>query len=387
MATTAGAPTSEHVLPEVASASPGSDGLEEGKRRAYLVGLTLGMPIIVTVWWVQRQIEPLVTLVYPLLGLVVAVLGLGLLTRRVATRTAERALLLVLPALYFVRLGVLLYLDGDAVTIRAVVSDSIAPGIAITVLLLYLAYEPRMGLRLSIGVLGTFGLLLTPWLVLAIRAGEGTAAFAVIRHGVYALVVALLAYVLTSLKTRFAEQRAHAAALEHLASTDPLTGAANRRRFQEALDRAVADAERYDRGFAVVQLDLDGFKALNDRAGHAAGDAALCRIVAALGAELRVTDLLARWGGDELVVLIAEAHPGSAARSAQRWREVIRELGLGSDAVPITASIGVAAWHPGDTADGLLSRADAAMYRAKLGGRDRVVAVDVAGSPVEPAGP
>lgn len=166
------------------------------------------------------------------------------------------------------------------------------------------------------------------------------------------------------------------AELQELARQDPLTHAANRR---ELLRVATAELERERRseGLSLVMLDLDRFKSVNDRFGHAAGDAALVEVVTRVGAVLRHDDLLARLGGEEFAVLLPGSDEVLAARTAERIRATVaRNLRAGDSEEPLTVSVGVASALPGDTVDALLARADAAMYAAKRSGGDAVLVAD-----------
>ena len=152
---------------------------------------------------------------------------------------------------------------------------------------------------------------------------------------------------------------------EVLAATDPLTGCLNRRAFLDRLDRAAAGT---DEGWVVCLVDLDGFKGVNDRSGHAAGDAVLRAVTAALGGVVRETDTVARLGGDEFAVL-AEVDPGGSEALAARLRDAVAQIGAG---VGVTASVGVTDGRPGDEGHEVLGRADQAMYRAKGAGGNQV---------------
>jgi diguanylate cyclase (GGDEF)-like protein len=154
-----------------------------------------------------------------------------------------------------------------------------------------------------------------------------------------------------------------------LAATDPLTGIPNRRLFLERLDRSVRTATAGPRA-VVCLVDLDGFKAVNDCDGHAAGDALLQSVAAVLGTAVRETDTVARFGGDEFAILAAVSETFSGDMLAERLREAVARA-VGDRGV--TASIGVAEVLAGVDAAGLLHQADAAMYRAKAAGGNRVV--------------
>jgi diguanylate cyclase (GGDEF)-like protein/PAS domain S-box-containing protein len=154
-------------------------------------------------------------------------------------------------------------------------------------------------------------------------------------------------------------------ALDARAVTDELTGATNRRGWDEELPREMSRALRSGAPLTVAIMDLDHFKRYNDAFGHQAGDRLLRSATAAWSERLRTTDLLARYGGEEFAVVL----PGCDAEAAARVADALRH------AVPddATCSIGVATWDRSETVAELVARADAALYRAKDGGRDRVV--------------
>ncbi|MGY2084344.1 diguanylate cyclase domain-containing protein [Blastococcus sp. SYSU DS0539] len=155
---------------------------------------------------------------------------------------------------------------------------------------------------------------------------------------------------------------------EMLASTDVLTGIPNRRLFLERVARAV-DAAAWGHRSVICLVDLDGFKAVRDADGHAAGDALLSAVGTALGAAVRETDTVARLGGDEFAVLADVTVGCSAASLAERLRNAVALTGA---RYGVTASVGVAEIEPGDGVEDLMHRADVVMYRAKGVGGDRV---------------
>jgi two-component system, cell cycle response regulator len=167
------------------------------------------------------------------------------------------------------------------------------------------------------------------------------------------------------------------ASLAEVARRDALTGLANRRAFDEALLREVARARRSGAALAVVVLDVDHFKRVNDAHGHAAGDLVLAEVAARARAALRAGDLLARVGGEELAAVLPAADLAAAAEVAERIRSGLAAAPVvaGGAALAVTASLGCAALLPSD-ADGaaVLARADARLYDAKRGGRNRVLA-------------
>jgi diguanylate cyclase (GGDEF)-like protein/PAS domain S-box-containing protein len=169
------------------------------------------------------------------------------------------------------------------------------------------------------------------------------------------------------------------ARLRHLADHDQLTGLFNRRRFDEELKRELARAGRFGARGALLNIDLDNFKSVNDRAGHAAGDTILRTVASVLQARFRASDVVARLGGDEFCVLLAGAGPQEARAAAD---DLLRELRrarpvFGGKTLKITASVGVVCFDSDDaTAGELLVAADLAMYSAKNEGRDAVRVYD-----------
>lgn len=169
------------------------------------------------------------------------------------------------------------------------------------------------------------------------------------------------------------------AELQRLAAVDPLTGVANRRSFESEAERTLLAAARRKVSVALLLIDADHFKRINDRFGHEVGDQALLAIVAALKDSLRASDLLGRYGGEEFAALLPEADMASAMHVAERLRASveIREFAVGEHAIPLRVSIGVATVVPeqGESKLALLLRhADLALYAAKAAGRNRVQA-------------
>ncbi|MGE4506325.1 MAG: diguanylate cyclase [Desulfovibrionaceae bacterium] len=165
--------------------------------------------------------------------------------------------------------------------------------------------------------------------------------------------------------------------LERMASTDELTGVANRREFEAQFDRARHRRERYDMDFSFILLDIDGLKQINDTHGHLMGDEAIVGVANIVLETLRSNDVVARWGGDEFIVLV-EGDAEQARAAAERIRSAVFDARLpklkngGAPASPISVSCGVAQYRPEDTLEHLTGRADTALYRAKRDGKNAV---------------
>jgi len=163
---------------------------------------------------------------------------------------------------------------------------------------------------------------------------------------------------------------------------DPLTGLHNRRYFEESIARDAARATRVDEPLALLLIDLDHFKNVNDTHGHAAGDLVLQSLARVISADVRVSDLVCRFGGEEFVVSLPGASLMAALARAEQWRNTFGESFVEAAGVPVrcTLSAGLAMFHgAGDTIEAALARADAALYKAKHAGRNCVIAAELPG--------
>jgi diguanylate cyclase (GGDEF)-like protein len=165
-----------------------------------------------------------------------------------------------------------------------------------------------------------------------------------------------------------------------LAWNDDLTGLLNRRRFAEVGERELRLAQRQGTELALVLLDVDDFKRINDQHGHSGGDAVLKAMGRVLPGTLRSTDVAARWGGEEFVLLLPGASGETALQATERVREAIAQQSIVSAGRVLrwTVSVGVADAAPAETFDALVRRADLAMYRAKSAGKNRVCTAEAA---------
>ncbi len=156
--------------------------------------------------------------------------------------------------------------------------------------------------------------------------------------------------------------------LEALADEDPLVPLLNRRGFLREMERSIAYCQRYGGTASLIFLDLNGFKAINDRFGHLAGDAALAHVAEFLLAHVRKSDVVGRLGGDEFAILLQQATPQAAERKAERLCQRLADTPFHHEGTPIalSASWGVAGLTSSDDAVSLLCRADKAMYARKL---------------------
>jgi two-component system, cell cycle response regulator len=183
------------------------------------------------------------------------------------------------------------------------------------------------------------------------------------------------------------------------AATDPLTGLMNRRSFKAASAMEIARSERHGYPLCALLLDVDHFKEINDKRGHAAGDIVLAHLGRLLTGEIRKVDFAGRWGGEEFVVLLSGSDRDGGLLVAERIRNAVASTRVEDEAgepIPVTVSIGSAVYYAGEGIESLLGRADAGMYLAKSAGRNRVMLgpdgpqaapVDESKQPAEPPAP
>ncbi len=164
------------------------------------------------------------------------------------------------------------------------------------------------------------------------------------------------------------------ARLHQLATRDPLTGLFNRRHFQAMADQSVAHSRRAGEAVSLVITDVDFFKRVNDAHGHDAGDKVLLEFTEVLRQVFRAQDILARWGGEEFLVLLPNTDAEGAAAAAERLRRSAEAatVPLPGELLRFTVSVGFAALRPGEPISDALARADRSLYAAKSGGRNRV---------------
>ena len=169
------------------------------------------------------------------------------------------------------------------------------------------------------------------------------------------------------LRAQVAQLQQRVEQLDHLAHQDSLIDLPNRRGFLRELDRIIARAGRYDAKAALLFVDVDGLKAINDSFGHRAGDEALIQVAGLLSSGVRKSDMVARIGGDEFGILLESADEASAHETASRLIDLIAECEFvhDGDELPLSVAIGVGLIEPTDTAATVMARADEEMYRRK----------------------
>jgi diguanylate cyclase (GGDEF)-like protein len=294
--------------------------------------------------------------------------------RRISNQTLGWAVLVAASLLAWGTLFYGLYLGGDDPGAAEGVL-TVLHWVPVLLVFAFLAFDGTRAIVIAGALVASVVLLIGPNAWFGVRGGVAlTSTFVVQMMVAYVVTVVGLSF-FAHLQGTLSAWRDTAREMRTLAHTDALTGLANRRAAQEVLGREVARAARYDRDLAVLMIDIDRFKVLNDGHGHPVGDRVLVALAERLRAHVRASDLIARWGGEEFVVVAPETPMPFSLQLAEQLRaQIAKDPFL--DGHEITVSVGVASFRPGDDVDTLISRADAAMYRAKEAGRNRVVVAD-----------
>jgi diguanylate cyclase (GGDEF)-like protein len=278
----------------------------------------------------------------------------------------------VFVALTLSNLGHLVGLGGVVAAIGNIVFVSSA---VFTLVVAFLAW--RRGNRAAGWFLIAWGTLEAVAIAVGVRLLIDRAEHAngLLYYGLPLSMVAAAILVALGVADRLREQRAALTDAERRAQTDPLTGVLNRRSLIERLDAACLRARARGLPIALLFIDLDHFKEINDSFGHAAGDACLSAIIAPIQAELRHSDVIGRYGGEEFVVILSSADIAAAHPIAERIRHRVADVGIDGfgPTIRLTCSIGVATSDTlGVWGEHLIAQADAAVYAAKRSGRNRV---------------
>ncbi len=342
------------------------------RRRIYLSCLIIGIPMLSAVWFVFRTADPFVALAYPPYTFSLLVVLVGLVRRRMDVHSAERIVLIGTVLTYLSALAFGVWTAADLAQLRQDTTISSLLTITLMPMLAYVVFETGKALRVSLGILAAYVLIVGARLVPELVSGQlGGEVVEYLSIMVFLGTSVGLLHVLAQVKEQAAEARSTATAMIALANTDVLTGIANRRQLLEVLESRLAVQSDPDGRTAVILLDLDHFKTVNDTCGHDVGDAVLRQVAAVLTGQAGPDDLVGRWGGEEFLIIVPRTAANMVMPLAERCRTAVAAATI-PEVGSTTVSIGVAIHRPDESGWDLLRRADDALYRAKAAGRDRV---------------
>lgn len=328
----------------------------------YLVGVPF-----VFYGWKQGQMAPLASQLFVLMAIVGNALLYGLFASGRNNQFADPSL--TIPQMLLAIISTLIFTGGASAALRPTVSL----GLLAPLIFGCFQLQQRQLLRLALFAIAGYGLML---LTVEIVSGLVQPVVELVHWAGLSLMLGAFVAICGEITRMRDRQRQLAAQLQESADRDTLTGLYNRRWLARQVPPMLQLAQRHQRPYCACMLDIDHFKLINDQHGHLTGDSALQWVSAQIGNHLRKTDALIRAGGEEFLLLLPETDLHGAHELAER---ICQHLGTHPFApahqtpLAITVSIGVAALHPTDTLDDLISRADNAMYAAKQQGRNRVV--------------
>lgn len=353
--------------------------LEDRKRRVYTAVLAIGVLILLLGWITRAAGDPFTLVVFPAFALLFVVFSLLLWRGPLAFRRTEIAIFASCGALVLSRLAWYFHSPGPLADPALEMTGGHYWAVAVLVVAAVVVFDSRYGL-----LAGGTVILLSATITVTGLLSEAAVSEATSRSPAYLLQVHLFLLLLltlasagTVMRDRIRGALARAEVLDHWAHTDMLTGLPNRRAAVPTLRRQAAEVERYGRPTSLITVDIDHFKKVNDVHGHAVGDRVIAGVGRLLVGSLREADFVARWGGEEFLIVAPGISAEGAHRLAERCRQAIEEEPMAG--VQVTATFGVTQFRRGESenVDRALARADRLLYQGKTGGRNRVASEDV----------
>lgn len=350
------------------------DRLESYRRWTYIAVLLLAVTIIMVSWLFRKPADPFVTLTYPVVALALGILCVLFYIARLPVRQLEIASVAAVAALVMGRLSWHFYYGDPLNANLLVLVGGHYWAVAILMVGSFIALGYKGGVIVGAATFLYSGLLA----VVAVldcyshnAAGCGNWVYLFRIHLFLAVLLALTSAG-TLLRDKTLGAFARAELLQQWATTDQLSGLANRRGADNFLSTEAALADRYNRPLSVILMDVDNFKDINDSHGHELGDKVITSLAIMLTETLREVDLVARWGGDEFLIATPGIGLEDARQAAERCRKTVEKNPVCG--IRLTTTYGIAQYRRGRDIDDAIRRADQMLYRAKSAGRNRVMA-------------
>ena len=346
------------------------------RHQAFVIALPLATTAVTLTYVVElvsRAADPFNLVALPLLALAFSALTAAHLMQVLPLRWVEAGFFSVAVAVFVTKLGYTL-LGPYGVGAQVSQLSQVYIWTPFIYVLAFLVGTARTGMHRAIAVYG--GSLL----IGLASVGGARAHPHLIEYYLSNALLLTLVYLVSTLRARLGSLQGDLDQMERLATQDFLTGVPNRRRLELQLQLDLEQTRRYGTPVSVILLDIDNFKRFNDTFGHERGDEVLKSVARAVHDELRTTDAFGRWGGEEFLVTAAHTRAPEAAHLAERLRQRVAGAVSVADQ-SVTASFGVAAHHANESLAELVGRADAALYRAKAAGKNRVEVARVGGLP------
>ena len=348
--------------------------LEKRKRLAYMVALGCGVLIFLLSWFIRDPEDIFIQFLYPVFALVLAGLLLPVWRGNYPLQKLEAVIFTAVAAMVLGRLAWHFHFAGPVDEQLLMLAGGHYWAVGVLIVGGFVMLDHKKGFVAGILVIAVSLLTAASGMAGEVQRGEvsGQAIAYLLRIYLFLGLLLGLTAAATTLRDKFRDALARATSLQELASTDMLTGLANRRAGEEFLEKQAYAARRYGRKVSVIMADVDLFKQVNDTYGHARGDMVLVELARILRNSLRETDLLARWGGEEFLIIAPEISVKKAKELAERCRREVAATPVAG--MEITMSFGVSEFKEQDSVDTVLSRTDTLLYNAKSSGRNLILA-------------
>ncbi|MEW6505588.1 MAG: GGDEF domain-containing protein [Chloroflexota bacterium] len=339
-----------------------SQQIDQRRRWLYLIAAFPGFLSVVYIWLQKHDQEVFIRFTYPFLAAALAIWCVTLLWKRIPLNWIERSVLITTTMFFLAKYIYFLYFHPLLIEQWQEV-EAVFWTFAFSFILSYIVFPRGLALRFNLFFLGI--VFVTG--ALRFSALGDALTLELIRLETRVAGILFLVFLLAKAKDDLNLSLAETNRIQAIAHTDSLTLLPNRRGMTSLLEEHLANRRR----FAVILADVDFFKRINDTFGHETGDKILREVGECLHYQLRASDVIGRWGGEEFLILALEEDQKRVLHLANRLRETVESYEF-SDNLPVTMSFGVTLSRERDTVKSLLQRADKAMYRAKNNGRNRV---------------
>ncbi len=350
-----------------------ADALVAWKRRVYQVTLAVGSLILILSWYMRAPGDGFIAWIYPVFVVLFAAHLIMIRYSAVSLPTMEIAVFTTAAVLVIARLAWHFFVLNLVAERLLALAGGHYWSVASLIVASFVVFDRRVGMKAACAVLAFSVLVAVAGLVAS--PPEGGFAGETVRHllrvHLFLIVILVLASSGAILREHYSRVLVRSELLEEWANVDALTGIANRRAADRRLTQAVSQATRHERPLSIIITDIDRFKRLNDEFGHAFGDAVLKAIAVRLGSLIRASDLVARWGGEEFLIIAPETNLAEARSLAERCRTGVSDSPVSG--ARVTMTFGVSELRARDTIDSLLGRADTNLYEGKQTGRNKVV--------------
>ncbi|MFW5731280.1 MAG: GGDEF domain-containing protein [Desulfonatronovibrionaceae bacterium] len=347
--------------------------LNERKRLAYTIAVACAVVIFLLSWIIRQPEDIFIARLYPLFAVVLAAMFPLIYKRLLPLQIIETLLLIILGLMIMARLAWHFFASDPVSNHLLMLAGGHYWAVAVFIVGCFVILDHKLGLAAGSAVILVSAAIAGTGLALQwrIHGPQTEPLIYLVRIHLFLLLILGLTSVGTTMRDKLKNALVRAEVLNKWATTDMLTGLPNRRLAEGFIRQQINASSRYGRGFWIISADLDNFKEVNDTLGHAAGDAVLKEVGQILLDNIRESDLAARWGGEEFLIVATSGSPEGIYQLAERCRRAIASRPLAG--VNITATLGVTGYRPGETLEDVLCRADQMLYSGKDAGRNRVV--------------